>query len=683
MLHGPLQGQMVDYAYDCRNRLISVTTADGKTTRYEYDAENTRTTVEKDGRREEYVTDTESVYSQVLEVKVFEKESIKEDTALSAGAGEADSTGTVHTENTAAAYTASYVYGLGLIGEEEKNGWLYYHYDHLGSTAALTGGDGEIRLRFAYSAYGELTGITDGTGNSIVNGEDGKITSSMISGAVSETGIRFLYNGQLGVTTDGNGLYHMRARYYNTDIKRFINRDILTGDITNSQSLNRYSYVQGNPVSSTDPFGLCPLGFLKLDWSTIGHTLLDIVGIFWDGADLINAMWYKAEGNDFMAGVCLLSALPMLGSFAGGAIKAVATGTKYLNKAETVAKYLTLGTKLVSHTAQATMSGIDTYYAAVDAYEAYQAGELGAQEIINLGLAATGTILSTGAAISSGRGLYKLMGSDGVGCKVMTGITGEPHCFVAGTPVSTEEGQRAIEEVEAGDKVWAYDEETGEKGLKEVEEVFVSETDKLIHVETDREEIITTELHPFYVEGIGFVQAGCLKEGYELVCLDGGKEVITDVRVEWLEEAITVYNFEVADYHTYFVGDGDVLVHNKSANPSNSTESPALKDSPYNPDVVAKKVKPDYAPNQAHNLFSSSYNPRKTPEPSDAKEVYNSAIRGGMSEWYGVNSKGDIYQFFSDNAGGVHFAGIISKQDLADKNSSILKVLGISMKGKR
>ena len=395
----------------------------------------------------------------------------------------------------------------------------------------------------------------------------------MISGAVSETGIRFLYNGQLGVTTDGNGLYHMRARYYNTDIKRFINRDILTGDITNSQSLNRYSYVQGNPVSSTDPFGLCPLGFLNLDWSTIGHTLLDIVGIFWDGADLINAMWYKAEGNDFMAGVCLLSALPMLGSFAGGAIKAVATGTKYLNKAETVAKYLTLGTKLVSHTAQATMSGIDTYYAAVDAYEAYQAGELGAQEIINLGLAATGTILSTGAAISSGRGLYKLMGSDGVGCKVMTGITGEPHCFVAGTPVSTEEGQRAIEEVEAGDKVWAYDEETGEKGLKEVEEVFVSETDKLIHVETDREEIITTELHPFYVEGLGFVQAGCLKEGYELVCLDGGKEAITDVRVEWLEEPVEVYNFEVADYHTYYVGDGDVLVHNTCSKASGSKDN--------------------------------------------------------------------------------------------------------------
>ena len=523
----------------------------------------------------------------------------------------------------------------------------YYYYDHLGSTAALTGGDGEVRLRFAYSAYGELTGITDGTGNNLVHGEDGKITSSMISGAVSETGIRFLYNGQLGVTTDGNGLYHMRARYYNTDIKRFINRDILMGDITNSQSLNRYSYVQGNPVSSTDPFGLCPLGYSNLDWSTIGHSLLDIVGIFWDGADLINALWYTAEGNYFMAGVCLLSALPMLGSFAGGTIKAVATGTKYLNKAETVAKYLTLGTKFVSHTAQATMSGIDTYYAAVDAYEAYKAGELGAEEILNLGLAATGTILSTGAAISSGRGLYNLMCSDGVGCKVLTGITGEPHCFVAGTLVSTEDGQRAIEEVEAGDKVWAYDEETGGKALKEVEEVFVSETDKLIHVETDKEEIITTELHPFYVEGLGFVQAGCLQEGYELVCLDGGKETITDVRVEWLEEPVEVYNFEVADYHTYFVGDGDVLVHNTCANPSgDNTNSTKPINRP-----SSKKIKIDMdevisghtstgqraRQSQVKDLFPDRMNERVIEK--EIRSAYGNAKQVGGSQYDGVNTR--------------------------------------------
>lgn len=50
----------------------------------------------------------------------------------------------------------------------------------------------------------------------------------------------------------------MRARYYNAAIKRFINQDTVTGSIESSQSLNRYAYVEGNPVSYLDPFGLCP-----------------------------------------------------------------------------------------------------------------------------------------------------------------------------------------------------------------------------------------------------------------------------------------------------------------------------------------------------------------------------------------------------------------------------------------
>ena len=46
-------------------------------------------------------------------------------------------------------------------------------------------------------------------------------------------------------------LHHLRQENLS------INRDILTGDISNSNSLNRYTYVEGNPATMIDPFGLC------------------------------------------------------------------------------------------------------------------------------------------------------------------------------------------------------------------------------------------------------------------------------------------------------------------------------------------------------------------------------------------------------------------------------------------
>ena len=55
-----------------------------------------------------------------------------------------------------------------------------------------------------------------------------------------------------------------------------------------------------------------------------------------------------------------------------------------------------------------------------------------------------------------------------------------------------------------------------------------------------------------------------------------------------------------------------------------------LKNSPYNPDIIAKRIKSDYVPNPAHDAASSLYNPRKTPESDDARIVYDNALRG---EW--------------------------------------------------
>ncbi|MCR5609414.1 MAG: hypothetical protein K6G26_10155 [Lachnospiraceae bacterium] len=56
---------------------------------------------------------------------------------------------------------------------------------------------------------------------------------------------------------EGNGLYYMRTRYYSPELERFINADILVGDISNSSTLNQYAYVEGSTVSMIAPFGLC------------------------------------------------------------------------------------------------------------------------------------------------------------------------------------------------------------------------------------------------------------------------------------------------------------------------------------------------------------------------------------------------------------------------------------------
>ena len=148
----------------------------------------------------------------------------------------------------------------------------------------------------------------------------------------------------------------------------------------------------------------------------------------------------------------------------------------------------------------------------------------------------------------------------------ITGGINSSACFVAGTAILTSIGYVAIENIRAGDMVWAEDPETGEKGLKEVVQTFVNETDELVHVYVNGEEIVTTPEHPFYVPTKGWIGAVHLRAG-DILLLQSGKYVIVEmIQHEILESPITVYNFEVEDFHTYYVGVSSVLVHNKCIN---------------------------------------------------------------------------------------------------------------------
>ena len=68
--------------------------------------------------------------------------------------------------------------------------------------------------------------------------------------------------------------------------------------------------------------------------------------------------------------------------------------------------------------------------------------------------------------------------------------------------------------------------------------------------------------YPFYAINKSCYAAADLRAGDILVLVNGEYVVLELVQHEILEAPITVYNLEVQDYHTYYVGYDGVLVHN-------------------------------------------------------------------------------------------------------------------------
>lgn len=131
-------------------------------------------------------------------------------------------------------------------------------------------------------------------------------------------------------------------------------------------------------------------------------------------------------------------------------------------------------------------------------------------------------------------------------------------CFVAGTLILTAEGTKLIECISKSDIVIATDPETGETAEKEVVEVYVNESSELVQLTINGEEITTTPTHPFYVPQKGWTFAIELRAGDILVLVNGEYVTVEAVQHEILESPVTVYNSQVADFHTYYVGEQSV-----------------------------------------------------------------------------------------------------------------------------
>ena len=139
-------------------------------------------------------------------------------------------------------------------------------------------------------------------------------------------------------------------------------------------------------------------------------------------------------------------------------------------------------------------------------------------------------------------------------------------CFVAGTMILTAAGLVAIESIKAGDRVISTNIDTFEIAEKTVVETYIRETVELVHLTINGELIKTTSEHPFYVKDVGFVKAGELVVGNEVLDSSGNVLVVENIKVEITDEPTKVYNFQVDDFHTYHVGGNGVLVHNANYN---------------------------------------------------------------------------------------------------------------------
>lgn len=140
------------------------------------------------------------------------------------------------------------------------------------------------------------------------------------------------------------------------------------------------------------------------------------------------------------------------------------------------------------------------------------------------------------------------------------GLSGK--CFIAGTLIVTTLGLVPIEKIVPGDTVYSFNPETQVVSEQLVEETFVRESNELVHIQVGNETISATPDHPFYVPQKGFVDAIELRAGDALYTVNGKYVIVEQIQHEILELPVKVYNFRVANNHTYFVGNTEVGVHN-------------------------------------------------------------------------------------------------------------------------
>ncbi|MCK4342414.1 MAG: hypothetical protein KAY37_11905 [Phycisphaerae bacterium] len=248
-------GTTATFAYDAEDRLVSQTT-DANTVQHVYDGDSYRIARIDGAGETRYVLDRGRSMSHVL--------------------CETDETGTI---------IAYYLQGPALIARIGADGsQRYYHTNDIGNVVALTDENELITDRYGYTPFG------------LPKAQEGSTDNP------------FTYVGALGVMAEADGLYFMRARFYDPDTGRFLGKDPVEGALTDPRSLHRYVYGLNSPAVITDASGeIAPL-IIAIIWAspTIVTGVQDLVDIYVNKTRKQPRSWQQYVGT-LIAGIsCLL-----------------------------------------------------------------------------------------------------------------------------------------------------------------------------------------------------------------------------------------------------------------------------------------------------------------------------------------------------------------------------------------
>ena len=161
----------------------------------------------------------------------------------------------------------------------------YLHRDHLGSIDTITDETGSVVEELSYDAFGKRR-------NADWTPSVTRIMSSLTKG----------YTGHESL--DHLGLVHMGGRVYDPELGRFISADPFVQFPDSTQGLNRYAYVNNNPLTFVDPSGFGLSRFFK----SVGKFFGKLLGAIGKVTKVINFIKSLACIASFGVG-CLLAIL--------------------------------------------------------------------------------------------------------------------------------------------------------------------------------------------------------------------------------------------------------------------------------------------------------------------------------------------------------------------------------------